>query len=187
MTIPVSVCCLLASPRVSPQEWPTGFFWKELTDDTADDKKAMVIKEFVELDVDREAFAMGEFDTDVLMTTAHPGHIERCDGIDFASVVKFNEYREQRRHVISQTHTVCGMVLETGQCYSGLWSAAGPLIAVTMAWDHMQDDELTLLVSCVHEGIVPRAEWTPTYADPVCLTEEAMQSKLIELGVNNHG
>jgi hypothetical protein len=47
--------------------------------------------------------------------------------------------------------------------------------------DYFQEDEQTLLVSCVHEGIIPRAEWTPTYADPTCLTDVAMLSRLAEL------
>jgi hypothetical protein len=181
MAIPISSCCLLASPRVDPIHWQIAFYTGELTDDIPDERKAAVAKEFIELQVDREGIEVGETDTDVLLTTVHPGHVNRCAGIDFAGVMKLNQSREMRRHVVDETFTVCGMVLETGECYSGLWVAPGPLLAASAVWDYFQEDEQTLLVSCVHEGIIPRAEWTPTYADPTCLTDVAMLSRLAEL------
>lgn len=179
MAIPISSCCLLASPHVDPIHWQTAFYTGELTDDIPDERKAAVAKEFIELQVDREGIDIGETDTDVLLTTVHPGHVNCCAGIDFAGVMKLS--REMRRHVVDETFTICGMVLETGECYSGLWTAPGPTLAALVVWGHFQEDGQTLLVSCVHEGIISRAEWTPTYADPTCLTDRAMLSRLAEL------
>lgn len=178
--IPISVCCLLADSNKEPQSWHTGFYWKELTDDTPDEKKALVAQEFIELDVDREGLSIGEFTTDVLVCTIHPDHIECCEDIDFADMA-VDEEHEIRRWPIAQTHTVCGMFLETGQCYSGLWVAHGPLLAYSTAWNHLDLGGTTLLVSCVHEGEVPRIPWTPGFADASCITQMSMNIRLAEL------
>jgi hypothetical protein len=97
MAIPISSCCLLASPHVDPIHWQTAFYTGELTDDIPDEQKAAVAKEFIELQVDREGIDIGETDTDVLLITVHPGHVNRCAGIDFAGVMKLNQSREMRR------------------------------------------------------------------------------------------
>jgi hypothetical protein len=163
-------------------KWQTGFFWKELTEDTPDENKAVVAQEFVELEVDREAFGLGRTDIDVLTCTIHPDHIERCEGIDFAGILRVNEEAEERRNPLEQTFTVCGMLAETGQCYSGLWSAHGPVMAATAAWGWYKcDGEATLLISCVHEGIVNKAPWTPAYADASCKDDRAMAARMAEL------
>lgn len=174
--LPISVCCLLASPHVDPLQWQTAFYQIEVVREDA-----AVAKEFIEYQVDQEGIEIGEVDTDVLVAAIHPGHVARCDGIDFAGVIRLNQDREMKRYALGKTFTICGMLLETGECYSGLWTAPGPLLAVSEAWSYFQEDEKTLLVSCAHEGTIPYAEWSPTYAEPTCTSDVTMMSRLVEL------
>jgi hypothetical protein len=179
MSHPVTLCCLLADLTKEWQSWQTAFYQVELAElDPA------VAQEFVELQVDREGLAVGEFTTDVLLCTMHHGHdIARAPRIDCADQ-EVDEDEEIRRYPEASLWTVCGMFIDNGQCYSGYWVAHGPRHAYGMAYNHHQrTDGRHLAISCVHPGEQARAEQSPTFADASCKTEEAMISRLDELTV----
>jgi hypothetical protein len=178
MALNISVCGILACPRVERNAWQTRFSWTAVAE-----PDARVAKEFIELEVDTEGFAIGETDTDLLVATIHPGHIEHSALITHADMPVTEVDAEWWE---TQTWTVCGIFADNGQCYSGLWAGCGPLVAYGCAWHHFQRQGRELLVAGAHltDGVevpVERAAWSPTFADPTCLTEEAMRSRLAEL------
>lgn len=175
MSYQVTVCGNIALPHEEPQAWPTAHYQVELVE-----PDARIAQSFAKtLYLDQEAQQLGEFDADLIISTIHPDWIPRCDGITHADMA-VDEEREQRLHPLPQTHTVCGWILETGQTYSDLWVAHGPLLAYAIAWHKMQDYG-TLMVSCVHKGVWNRASWTPTWIDPGCTSEAEMQRRLGEI------
>jgi hypothetical protein len=176
----VSACCTLADSQTLPGQWMTGSYYQEVTDDTTDEGKAAVVKEFIELEMDRAANAAGNFTTDVLVSTIHPGAVLWCQNLDYADL-EVDSAREEAQYPIEQTFTVCGWFLEDGETYSGLWTARGPLLAYASVWRHYRTYDRTFMLSGVHEGIVSRVSWTPTYVDPSCITPEEMISRLAEL------
>lgn len=183
MAYPVTLCCLLASPRKERQSWQPGFYQVEVAElDTDGNVDPAVAAEFVERLVDTEGLAIGETDTDVLVCALHHGHdIDRAPRIDYADQ-EVDEPEELRRYPQATTWTVCGMYVETGQCYCGVWSAHGPRMAYAAAFWHCQVTyDRYLVVSCVHPGDQPRGEESPTFADPTCKTADAMESRLDEL------
>jgi hypothetical protein len=178
MAVPISMCCLLACPRVQPAGWQTRFSWTEVAE-----PDATVAKEFLELEIDHEGLAIGETDTDVLVATIHPGHIEHSPLITHADMEVPDD--EDRRHPW-ELFVICGIFADNGQCYSGSWNGYGALDAYVFAWKHYQTTEgRTLWLAGAHptlgEVAVERADWSPTFADPTCRTDEAMRSRLAEL------
>lgn len=177
MSTPVSLCGLLACPRVEWQAWQTAFYQENLAEVDPE-----VAKEFVELQIDREGLAIGENDADFLLCALHYTHdVERAPRIEIADQ-PVDADEEYELHPEYGTWTVCGMLRETGQCYSGMWVAHGPRMAYAAAYDHMQRTTgLYLAVACVHPGVVELAPESATYADPTCKNPEAMASRLAEL------
>jgi hypothetical protein len=173
MAIAISICALLACPRVEPTAWQTRFSQTEIAE-----PDAQVAKEFLELEVDTEGLTIGETDTDVLVATIHPGHIDHSIWITHADLVVPDGQESQWQ---LSTWTVCGVFEDNGQCYSDVWAAYGPLAAYGTAWNHWDKQGRNLWVAGVHPGDEVRTLWTPTFADPTCKTEDAMQSRLNEL------
>jgi hypothetical protein len=173
MAYPISVCGLLACPRTEPAAWQTRFSHIEVAE-----PDAKVAKEFIELEIDTEGMAIGETDTDLLVATIHPLHIDYSRLITHADMAVPDD--ECDRWSVD-TWTVCGIFADNGQCYSGLWASYGPLAAYGTAWNHFRTQGRELWVAGVHHGIVEREEWTPTFADPTCTTEDAMAQRLGEL------
>lgn len=177
MAVPVSLCCLLASPDRQPYRWPTGFYQIELAE-----PDPRVAKEFVELAVDTEGAKIAEFTTDVLVANIHPGHIEFCPEI-FEADMAVDPDREIRLHPLTLTYTVCGM-FDNGQCYSGLWTDHGPLMAYAAAFTHFQALDRFLFVAGVHPGVVETETYAPVWADVGCSSVEEMEIRLAELDPN---
>lgn len=178
MSILVSLCCNIVDPDTDPSEWQTAFYHVDI----AEEDTAVAAELAQEIYLKPEAMAIGRIVPDLFVSTVHPGHIERCLGIDFAGVLDIDEAHEEMLHPFAETFTVCGWVFETGECYSGCWTAHGPIMACAAVWDYFQNGyRQALQITCVHEDTVPRAEWTPTYADPGCLTDAAMAARLKEL------
>lgn len=176
MVNPVTLCGLLACPRVEYQGWKTAFYQVELVD-----IDPRVAAEFVEQQVDQEGLAVGETDTDFLLATMHHGHdVERAGGVDWADQ-EVNSAEEMVLWPVAGTWTVCGMFADDGWCYSGLWVAHGPRMAYLAAWEHYRARRKELLVAGVHPGAVGRAEESPTWADPVCTSQAEMVLRLGEL------
>lgn len=173
MALEISICALLACPRVEPSAWPTRFSHTEVAD-----MDARVAKEFLELEVDTEGLEYGETDTDVLVSTIHPGHIEHSLLITHADM---EVYDGQENVWERGTWTVCGVFEDNGQCYSDVWAAHGPLAAYGTAWNHWNKRGRNLWVAGVHPGDEARTLWSPTFADPTCTTEDAMAQRLAEL------
>lgn len=172
MTYQITVCGNIATPDDEWQEWPTAHYQIELAEPDVG-----VAQELIKgMYLNKEATNLGIFNADLLISTIHPDWIPRCDGLDFADL-EVDEEREIRLNPLPQTHTVCGWILETGQCYSDLWSAHGPKLAYAMAWHKMQDFG-TLVLSCVHEGVWNRASWSPPYVDPSCSDDITMSTRL---------
>ena len=173
MAIEISMCALLACPRVEPAAWQTRFSWAEVAE-----PDAQVAKEFLEREVDLEGLAIGETDTDVLVATIHPGHIEHSLLVTHADMEVCDGQEDQWE---LGTWTVCGMFADNGQCYSDVWAAHGPLAAYGTAWNHWRRQGRTLLLAGAHPGDQARTTWSPTFADPTCTTIEAMAQRLGEL------
>lgn len=178
MSIPVSLCCNIVDPDKAPEEWQTAFYHVEI----AEESTVVATELAQEMYLKPEALANGVVVPDLFVSTVHPRHIQRCPGIDYAGLLYVDEERETLMHPLTETFTVCGWVFETGECYSGSWAAHGPVMACVAAWDYFRNGyRQALEITCVHEDTVPRAEWTPTYADPACLCEAAMTSRLKEM------
>lgn len=173
MAYPISVCGLLACPRFEPSTWQTRFSQLEVAE-----PDAAVAKEFIELEVDAEGLEYGETDTDLLVATIHPLHIDYSRLITHADLDVPGDECDRWK---VDTWTVCGVFADNGQCYSGLWAAPGPLAAYGTAWNHFNNLGRDLWVAGVHFDVVEREEWSPTFADPTCTTEAAMAQRLAEL------
>jgi hypothetical protein len=173
MSIDISVCGILACPRIDSPDWQTRFSWTTVAEPDPE-----VAKEFLELEIDREGLAIGETDTDLLVATIHPGHIEHSELVVYADMPVDDEATDGCDW---GTWTVCGVFRETGLCYSGLWSGPGPLGAYGAAFNHFHQRGRFLLLAGAHPGEQERFDWTPTFADPTCKTQEAMLSRLGEL------
>jgi hypothetical protein len=173
MPLDISACCLLACPRIEPTAWQTRFQQLEVAE-----PDAMVAKEFIEQAVDLEGLEYGETDTDVLVATIHPGRSYYSRLITHADM----EVPDGQEDLWDRgTWTVCGVFSDNGQCYSDVWAAHGPLAAYGTAWNHWRKQGRTLWVAGVHWGDEPRTDWSPTFADPTCVTEDAMRQRLAEL------
>lgn len=173
MAIEVSVCGLLASPRRAPGDWPTRFSWTEVA---AEDPQ--VAKEFLEREIDIEGLAIGETDTDLLVATIHPGHVEHSTLVTHAGMPVPDDEADRWDWGL---YTICGIFEDNGQCYSDQWNGYGPLDAFVFAWKQFRKEGRELLLAGAHHDTVPRVGWTPTFADPTCTTPEAMASRLGEL------
>lgn len=170
----ISVCGNLASPLQEHYAWQSAYFEYELAEvDPA------VARQFAELDIDREGLAIGQ-DADLLVATLHYGRVGICARIDYADQ-EVNPDEEFRLYPIEQTYTVCGWFDDNGQCFSGLWVGRGPRMAYAAAYQHYEQFGRSLMVSCVHGGIVERAAESPTWADVNCHSEAAMRQRLAEL------
>lgn len=170
----ISVCGNLASPLQEHYAWQSAYFEYELAEvDPA------VARQFAELDIDREGLAIGQ-DADLLVATLHYGHVGRCDRIDYADQ-EADVAEEHARYPLTLTYTVCGWFEDNGQCFSGMWSGRGPRLAYAAAFNHYEQFGRSLLVSCVHEGIIGRAPESPVWADVNCHSEVAMKQRLAEL------
>jgi len=177
MAIPMTLCGLLASPAVQWQSWKPAFYRQELAEiDPA------VAQSFTEREVDTEGTALAEFDTDFLLCVMHDGHdIDRCERIDCADQ-EVDPDEELRRYPVKEIHTVCGMVLDDGRAYSGLWTANGPRMAFAAAHNYYRAEHgLILAVANVHLGAIPHAPESPTWADATCTDEAQMADRLAEL------
>jgi hypothetical protein len=173
MAIPISVCGLLACPRLERTAWQTRFSQIEVAE-----PDAMVAAELIEREIDIEGLSIGETDTDLLVATIHAGHIDYSRLITHADM-EVPDGQEQQWEL--GTWTVCGIFDDNGQCYSDVWAAYGPVAAYGTAWNHWNNQGRNLLVAGAHPGDEARTLWTPTFADPTCKTEEAMASRLAEL------
>lgn len=175
MSIQVSVCCLIAVTGRDRYRWPTGFYRKELSE-----PDALVAQQFVQLDVDREGATIGEAGQ-VLVVNIHPGHVEHCPEV-YEADMEVDPDRETALHPLTEQFTVCGMDAETGQCYSGLWVANGPLMAYAAAYTHFEGlYGHDLLVGAVHPGVQDTAVYATPWADPGCDTQAAMTLRMTEL------
>lgn len=175
MIEPVTLCGLVASREVECQGWKTAFYQIELAE-----LSAPVAQGFVQVEVDREAEALGQT-ASFLLCVMHAGHdVERAPRIDWADQ-DVDEDEEMRLWPTASTWTVCGAFLDNGQAYHGLWVAHGPRMAYATAWDHYNSRGRYLYVADVHPGVVARVPESPTFIDAQCRTEGEMSLRLAEL------
>jgi hypothetical protein len=174
--IPVTLCGNIAEIGKEPNAWQCAYYQLELAEPGA--AVAMAFAKTTYLD--KELAQLGQ--ADLIISTIHPDHVPRCQPITHADM-EVDEDREVALYPVQQLHTVCGWIKDTGETYCDYWVANGPKLAYAMAWHHMMDGGLELMVSCVHEGELVRVEWTPPYIDPLCENEAAMSVRLTELGV----
>ena len=172
--IPITLCGNIAEIDKEPNAWKCAFYQLELSEPGAAVAQAFAKTGYL----DKELAQLGQ--ADLIVSTIHPDHVPRCQPITHADM-DVDEDREMSLYPVQQLYTVCGWIKETGETYCDYWVGHGPKLAYAMAWHHMMDGDLELMVSCVHEGELVRVEWTPPYIDPMCTDEASMELRLKEL------
>lgn len=175
MSIPVTVCGIVAKQGWEPFAWETRLDHMDLAE--ADPAVAV---EFVRLDVHQEGIANGNSICEYFAAAIHPGSLRRDHTFDYTDIEVCPE-DELHRWPTQTTWTICGMYLDTGETYSQPWVAHGPAMAYLAAWEQARDDGRTLLLAGAHLGI-PDADTDLNirYADTRCDTAEEMLSVLRE-------
>jgi hypothetical protein len=179
MALELSVCGLYVIPGREAQSWEGGNYWQEIA--TPDLSVAL---NFTRLRIATETLANGYAGTSFIAAAFHPGHIDRCPGIECADQPVSAEEEYQRFGHTLASYTVCGFYSDNFQTYSSWWSAVSPRMAYLTAFDDVQRQEgRYLFVSCVHEGMVERLAMPgtaepPAFGDPLITTAEAMAEEM---------
>lgn len=184
MTVELTVCGLHVVRGDEPYAWQTGLYHEEVLDPgPGRDPDFAVAAEFSKMRVTQEGERNG-LDATFFTASVHPGHIGRCAGFDFTGTT-IDAMRDldddAQRYSEATAYTVCGLFLDNGQTYSGVWTAHGPLVACWGAFDQARSEGRPFLLACVHEGV--QSGYDLPFAEPACRSAEEMTFWMRELGI----
>ena len=180
MALELSVCGLYVIPGREVQGWEGGNYWQEVVD-----LDLSVALGFTRQRVHEESLGNGLSGTSFIAAASHPGHVIRCEGIDYADQPVNPEEEYQHFSNDMKRFTVCGFYADTFQTYSAWTEAISPRMAYLTEFDRVQQTEggRYLYVACVHPDHISRLAMPgslepPAFGDPLVTTPEQMGEEL---------
>lgn len=171
----VSVCGLIVIPQREHQGWECGLYHEELAE-----LDLSVALNFTRKRIHDEGLGNGYDDASFIAAAFHPGHVDRCPGIEYADQpVNVDEEFEHRLDGVAR-YTVCGLYAGTWQTYCGYFDAISPRMAYLSAYETVQNNESRYLYAAnVHDSElqrlpVPGTSEPSAYGDPACRTAADM-------------
>ena len=177
----ISVCGSIVIPQREQQGWECGLYHEELTE-----VDLSVALNFTRKRIHDEGLGNGYDGASFIAAAFHPGHVDRCPGIEFADQ-PVNPHEEYDHHPRESRYTVCGLYSDNWQTYCGYFDACGPRMAYLAAYEaELNASGRYLYVANVHEGelqrlALPTTSEPPAFGDPACKTSTDMADAMASL------
>lgn len=177
----ISVCGSIVIPQREQQGWECGLYHEELTE-----VDLSVALNFTRKRIHDEGLGNGYDGASFIAAAFHPGHVDRCPGIEFADQ-PVDVFEERDNHSGIRRYTVCGFYPDNWQTYCGYFDAISPRMAYLAAYEAEQNERgRYLYVANVHEGelqrlALPTTSEPPAFGDPACKTPTDMADAMASL------